>query len=88
MGSLVRSYWNKEVYGADLSFLTDVIWPLVRSRQMSHDSYTCERFPHARPFPTRRRRDFQHVGQVCDFLPRRALRCHSTAADNHPARAL
>ena len=70
MQSLVGDYWNKDAYGADLSFLGDVIWPLVKDNQMSHDSYSCEQFEGSRPFPTQRPRNFQHVGQVFDSKDR------------------
>ena len=33
MAQLVSEYWNKDSYGADLSFLGDVIWPLVKVSQ-------------------------------------------------------
>lgn len=66
MASLVDGYWNKEEYGADLSFLNDVVWPRVKAMQLSHDAYTCDHFPQSKPFPTMRRRDYQHVGQVFD----------------------
>ena len=68
MTGLVSAYWNKETYGADLSFLQEVIWPRVKAcgKHLSHDAYSCEKYPHAKPFPTKRRRDFQHVGQVFD----------------------
>jgi len=31
---------------------------------MSHDAYSCLKYPNSRPFPTRRPADYQHVGQV------------------------
>ena len=51
-------------YGADLSFLNDQVWPLVKYDQIAHDSYTCDKFVNSVPFPTKRPVDFQHVGQV------------------------
>jgi hypothetical protein len=66
MSELIRDYWNRDVYGADQSFLQDILWPLIGHVALSHDSYTCERFPHCRPFPSKRPRNFQHVGQVFD----------------------
>ena len=68
MTGLVASYWNKETYGADLSFLQEIIWPRVQAckSHLAHDAYTCEKYPHTKPFPTKRPRNFQHVGQVFD----------------------
>ena len=40
--------------------------PLLRHDLLSHDAYTCAAYARSRPFPTRRRFDFQHVGQVFD----------------------
>ena len=50
----------------DLDFLNQVVWPrrAVKESQMSHDAYTCHKYPNAKPFPTQRPPDFQHVGQV------------------------
>jgi hypothetical protein len=31
---------------------------------MSHDAYSCVKYPNAKPFPTQRPPDYQHVGQV------------------------
>lgn len=53
----------KGAYGADLDFLCNILWPLVLGDQISHDSWTCERYPNSKPFPTRRP-EWQHVGQV------------------------
>jgi hypothetical protein len=69
----------------DMTFLNEVVWPLVAHDQMSHDAYSCRRdwgvtpaalqgkFEYGVPFPTRRPRSFQHVGQVFDAedAPRR-----------------
>ena len=43
-----------------------MVWtkPHVRASQMSHDAYSCQKYPNAHPFPTARPPDFQHVGQV------------------------
>ena len=49
---------------ADMDFLDKVIWPQVKDNTLAHDSYTCEKFPGSRPFPTRRNIDFEFVGQV------------------------
>lgn len=64
MLDLVKEWDHKDNYMADLHFLEEVVWPLVYDSQMSHDSYCCDRFPSTTPFPTRRRPDYQHVGQV------------------------
>lgn len=32
----------------------------------AHDSYTCYKYPGSVPFPTKRPRNLQHVGQVFD----------------------
>ena len=55
---------SRNGYGADLVFLCDKVWPQVQYDQISHDSYTCDKFVNSVPFPTRRSNDFQHVGQV------------------------
>jgi len=57
---------------ADMDFLDKVIWPQVKDDTLAHDSYTCEKFPGSRPFPTRRNVDFEFVGQVwmTKFVPR------------------
>ena len=51
---------------ADLHFLEEQLWPDVKNNQLSHDSYCCDRFPNARPFPSQRDATYQHVGQVFD----------------------
>ena len=66
MASLIGSYWNKDAYGADLSFLEQVVWPLVKGDALGHDAYSCSKFPGSVGFPSRRPRSFQHVGQVFD----------------------
>ena len=37
----------------------------IQGSQMSHDAYSCNKYPNSRPFPTRRPADYQHVGQAC-----------------------
>jgi len=64
MGALVKKYSNKGKYGGDLTFLTDKVWPQVKANQISHDAYSCHKFPNAHPFPTKRPANYQHVGQV------------------------
>ena len=66
MERLVRGWSNRNAYMGDLDFLNKLVWPrpAIKNSQMSHDAYSCHKYPHARPFPTRRPPDFQHVGQV------------------------
>jgi hypothetical protein len=66
METLVKKWQNRDKYMGDLDFLNQVVWtkPSVRASQISHDAYTCHKYPNARPFPTARPPDFQHVGQV------------------------
>ena len=64
MGRLIKSRASAQKYGMDLTFLNTAVWPTVKNDQMSHDAYTCHKHPGAVPFPTQRRRDYQHVGQV------------------------
>ncbi len=66
MKSEILGWSSRDEYAADLHFLDQRIWPLVRDKQLSHDSYCCDRYPHTRPFPTRRASTYQHVGQVFD----------------------
>ena len=66
MKELITKWENKDQYFADMSFLASDVWPLVENNQLSHDSYCCDRFPNARPFPTQRPPNYQHVGQVFD----------------------
>mmetsp|Transcript_1396 Transcript_1396/g.3108 ORF Transcript_1396/g.3108 Transcript_1396/m.3108 type:complete len:330 (-) Transcript_1396:20-1009(-) len=56
--------FGKDKYMQDIYFLEQIIWPLVKDDQMSHDAYSCAKFPNARPFPTQRDENYQHVGQV------------------------
>ena len=56
--------FGKDKYMQDIYFLENIIWPLVKDDQMSHDAYSCFKFPNARPFPTQRDENYQHVGQV------------------------
>ena len=48
----LRSYTCR--YMADLHFLDKQIWPEIKNSQIAHDSYCCDRFPNARPYPTQR----------------------------------
>ena len=63
------AHWSrKSTYGEDMDFLNQNIWPLIREEQFSHDAYCCEAFPNAHPFPTKRYSNYQHVGQVFNYL--------------------
>ena len=64
MAGKVKGYGNRRTYGGDLDFLGGLIWPLVKHDQISHDAYSCAKFPNSRPFPTRRSDKMEHVGQV------------------------
>ena len=66
MTKLVKAFSNKGKYGLDLTFLNEKVWPAVKHDQMSHDAYSCGKFPNAHPFPTQRPANYQHVGQVFD----------------------
>jgi hypothetical protein len=66
MKEKLDAWSRKDEYAADLHFLEDQIWPDVKHIQISHDSYCCDRFPNAKPFPTKRSVTYQHVGQVFD----------------------
>ena len=73
---LIESYLDIKKYGMDMTFLNEVVWPQVAHDQLSHDAYSCRRdwgvtpavlrgsFLYAKPFPTQRPDNFQHVGQV------------------------
>lgn len=54
----------RDAYGADLNFLARYVWPDISHKQMSHDSYCCEKFPNSKPFPTKRPPTYLHVGQA------------------------
>ncbi len=45
---------TKTLRGPDQFFLTDHVYPLVKSRSIIHDSYTCKQFKDSQPFPTKR----------------------------------
>jgi hypothetical protein len=40
--------------GPDQHFLTDHVYPLIKSRSVIHDSYLCARYKDSKPFPTER----------------------------------
>lgn len=62
----ITEWPDKEGYMADLNFLREIVWPLIKSKHMAHDSYCCDRYPHSHAFPTKRLPNYQHVGQVFD----------------------
>lgn len=62
----VEKWESKDEYLMDMNFLAERIWPLVKEKQISHDSYCCEDHPNTRPFPSRRPPTYLHVGQVFD----------------------
>ena len=66
MESLIKEWYNKDEYGADLHFLEDVIYPIVEPIALQHDSYCCDKYPGARPYPSKRYPNYQHIGQVFD----------------------
>ena len=66
MTGLIQRWSDKNKYGGDLRFLCRIVWPLIKHDQMGHDAYTCTEFPNSHPFPTKRPRNYQHVGQVFD----------------------
>jgi hypothetical protein len=66
MSRYIDEWSSRDQYMADLHFLEEKIWPIVKKKQIAHDSYCCDRFPNARPFPSKRPLMYQHVGQVFD----------------------
>ena len=48
-------FWApRNSYGPDQGFLKRYLWPWGKWSALSHDSYTCKRFPRTSPFPTQR----------------------------------
>jgi len=66
MKDRIQEWSSRDEYMADLHFLEQKIWPDIKHKQVAHDSYCCDRFPNARPFPSKRPATYQHVGQVFD----------------------
>ena len=66
MKDRIQEWSSRDEYMADLHFLEQKIWPDIKHKQLAHDSYCCDRFPNARPFPSKRPPTYQHVGQVFD----------------------
>ena len=52
MKALVEDWNSRDEYMADLHFLEKKVWPLIKYKQMAHDSYCCDQYPHSQPFPT------------------------------------
>jgi len=53
--SLDYIFWAvRTAWGPDQNFLKKYIWPWARWSSLSHDSYSCTKFPYTKPFPTRR----------------------------------
>ena len=54
-GAKNSNFWQGKLkWGPDQEFLRKFIWPWLKTNALSHDSYTCERFPNTTPFPTKR----------------------------------
>jgi len=68
MRGLIDNWENLNEYGADLHFLEEGVYPEVKSVALEHDSYCCDKYPGARPFPSKRYPNYQHVGQVFDSV--------------------
>ena len=66
MKELIMAWSNREEGFADQLFLKSKVWPEVKDKHLSHDAYCCDRYPNTNPFPTRRYKNYQHVGQVFD----------------------
>lgn len=64
MQAKVEKWEAKDEYMDDLRFLEDAVWPDIEHKQLSHDSYCCDRYSNTHPFPTQRNKVYQHVGQV------------------------
>lgn len=64
MKEKVEQWEERDAYMDDLRFLEKAVWPDIENQQISHDSYCCDRFKNTKPFPTRRNKLYQHVGQV------------------------
>mmetsp|Transcript_9066 Transcript_9066/g.13963 ORF Transcript_9066/g.13963 Transcript_9066/m.13963 type:complete len:528 (+) Transcript_9066:63-1646(+) len=62
--SKINQFKHKRNYGGDQIFLKQVVWPLVKDKQIAHDAYSCSKYPNSFPFPSQRPPNFQHVGQV------------------------
>ncbi len=45
---------TKTKKGPDQFFLTDHVYPLIKSQSIIHDSYLCQHYRDSKPFPTQR----------------------------------
>ena len=55
--SIAKKYHTsgtKTKTGPDQFFLADHVYPLIKSRSIIHDSYTCKNYENSKPFPTKR----------------------------------
>jgi len=50
-------------YFQDQDFLSQVVWPFARESVLQHDSFSCDKYDGAIPFPTPRD-GLEHVGSV------------------------
>lgn len=48
MSESVMKWQKRDEYMADLYFLEEMIWPSIKYKQISHDSYCCDRFPNTK----------------------------------------
>jgi len=55
----------KDEFFADMTFLSQVVYPAVKGNMLAHDSFHCQKWPNSRSFPTRRF-GFEHCGGVFD----------------------
>lgn len=60
---MISQYGGHSYYAHDQDFLKDKIWPLARNNAVQHDSFSCDRYAGALPFPSPRNGD-EHVGSV------------------------
>ncbi len=52
-------------YAQDIFFMSNAVWPRVRSSAFCHDSIACNKFPLSQPI-IQERHEQEHVGQVYD----------------------
>ena len=45
---------TKTVRGPDQFFLSDHVYPFIKSKSIIHDSYLCKNYENSQPFPTER----------------------------------
>jgi hypothetical protein len=65
LGLALAAWRETHVWGDDMAFLTNHVWPQVQSSRfaLAHDSHCCEMFANVQPFPTPRKRAL-FVGQA------------------------